>query len=82
MSRLRWVLVGESDVHQERSELVPAQNATMDLTQAQLVVAITPGRAGSLSFAGLDLHYSHGWRNGTQRVGGDAWLRARDHSGM
>jgi hypothetical protein len=67
----------ESRIQRECRDLVPAAGASMSLTTQQLVVAVTPHDDGVVDFHGLDLHYSDGWQNGTQRVGGDVRIRVR-----
>jgi hypothetical protein len=70
----------EFDAHEQCGDLVPADDALMSLAEQQLVVAITPGNEGVVAFHGLDLRYSEGWQNGTQRVGGDVQIQVRDHN--
>jgi hypothetical protein len=53
----------------------PAVGATMSLHRQQLLVAVTPHRTGVVVFHGVDVHYSHGWQNGTQRTGFDTSIR-------
>ena len=71
-------IVSESDVPRQCGGLVPAADATFSLTKQQLVVAVTPSREGLVVLHGLDLHYTDGWQNGTQRVGGDVRIRVRN----
>lgn len=47
----------------------------MSLTEQQVIIAITPAHEGTVVLHGLDLHYSDGWQNGTQRVGLDVRIR-------
>jgi hypothetical protein len=73
-------MVSSPDVRESCGDLVPADNTTMSPAHQQLVIAITPGGPGVLRFRGLDLRYDHGWQTGTQRVGGDVWLRVDGRS--
>jgi hypothetical protein len=70
-------IASESDFREECGDPVPADNATVSLAEQQLVVAVTPTREGALTFQGLDVHYTDGWQNGTQRVGGDVRIGPR-----
>lgn len=67
-------VVSEADVRDECSSLVPAEGATLRLAPVpaqQLVLSFSLPHAGTLRIRGVDVDYSHGWRRGTQRVGGD-----------
>jgi hypothetical protein len=67
----------ESRLRHECDHVGPALDATMSLTRQQLVVAVTPARDGVVAFHGLDLRYTDGWQDGTERVGGDVRIRVR-----
>lgn len=68
----------DSDFPQQCGGLVSATGATLSLAKQQLIVAITPTRPGVLVLHGIDVHYTDGWQNGTQRVGGDVRIRVRN----
>jgi hypothetical protein len=57
--------------------LVPALGARMSLSSQELLVAITPHRSGLLAFRGVDVHYSRGWQDSTQRTGFDTRIRVK-----
>ena len=72
--------VPESDIHDECSSLVPAEGASMELNakpRQQVVMAVSLARPGRIQVRGVELTYSHGWRRGTQLVGGEIDLRTR-----
>lgn len=71
-----WLGIGtESDLPETCDQIVPATGAEMSLTEQQVIIAITPAHEGTVVLHGLDLHYSDGWQNGTQRVGLDVRIR-------
>ena len=55
--------------------MAPADGLTMQLSDQQLIVAVTPHRVGTMLLRGLDVSYRHGWQDGTQRVGGDVQIQ-------
>ncbi|MBB6626653.1 hypothetical protein H5V45_04885 [Nocardioides sp. KIGAM211] len=67
-------VVAEADFRQDCADPVAATDAMAWVGTQQLVVAITPTRAGTLVFHGFDLDYSDGWQDGAQWVGGDVSL--------
>jgi hypothetical protein len=74
-----WFGIGsESDLRETCGEVVSATGAEMSLTEQQVIVAITPAREGVAVLHGLDLHYTDGWQNGTQRVGLDVRIKVHN----
>lgn len=70
----------ERSIRQQCSALVPAEGATMQLNaepRQQLVIAVSPSHAGQVEIHGADVTHSHGWRRGTEFIGGEIQLRSR-----
>lgn len=66
--------VGEDEIERDCASLVPAEGATLRLSGTptqQLIVAFSLPEPGRLKIRGVEVDYSHGWRRGTQLVGGD-----------
>jgi hypothetical protein len=73
-------IVGPAEIQRECRALEPAEGATLELNadpHQQLVLAVTLTRAGGISLRGVELTYSHGWRRGTQRIGGEVEVHTR-----
>jgi len=66
-------------IHRECTRLVPADGATMRLTQPtdQLVLTIAPTQPGIVLVKGLHVTYSHGWQRGSQDLGQFVRVHAR-----
>ncbi len=62
-------VVGSADIKKECSSLTPFTSGSIMLGRQPLLVAITPKHAGTVVVDGVDIHYRHGLRYGSQHVG-------------